>query len=175
MTTSRCGSGKVDFDPPRIKLDTPKLFLCGICREKLKNVCLVCCVNKIKICPTVAGQCGHVYHKCCIEYSLKTRQTCPLDFKPWNIALPKNPKRLTHLCHKVIGNSVELVLLGAVLGPTVVTDEDWKQIYNKINKPKYLYTFKKPEHMSPDALKVLQIQFKTPTRCQLEHVDNMKK
>ena len=146
----------------RISVDIYNQTKCAICTEELKSVCIVCLQNKTADCPTISGRCGHVYHKCCIDRFNKNRIVCPLDNKPWKVASTRSPKSLIQQCHKRIGLSIELTLEGIFAGPSVVTNHDWSQIHKKINKPKYWYTLKRPENMSLEALRVLQVQFKTP-------------
>lgn len=136
---------------------------CAICREELKNVCVVCNVDNKKECQTVMGRCGHVYHEHCIDKWLKNRIVCPLDNRKWRTGTPEL-KSLRHLCCKKIALDINLTLQATVLGETVVTSSDWEEILKYAEKPSRLYTFPKPECVPKAAIKVLEIQFKTPNR-----------
>ena len=136
---------------------------CVICREELKNVCITCEANGKKDCGNAMGRCGHSYHQHCIEYWLKNRIVCPLDNKKWRFFSQNSElKSLRQLCLKKIAMDINLTLKAIVYGETVVTNSDWELIQKYVEKPSRLYTFKKPENISKSAIKVLEIQFKTP-------------
>ena len=134
--------------------------ICAICLESLSKSCILHPTGK---CTTSEGRCQHIYHTCCINQWLINREACPLDNRPWKMAIPKSPKSLANLCRKLISRNISLTLEGIYLGSDVVTDFDWTEIRKFANKTKYLYTFKKPENISKDAIRLLEIQFKTVT------------
>lgn len=158
----------------RIIVDKFDMLTCAMCKEELKLVCLVCKTNNVPNCPTIQGRCGHVYHKCCIDHFTKHRYVCPLDNREWKVGRQRSPKTLIQICHRNIGFSILLTLEAIMAGPTVITDADWTGIHGIINKQKHLYSFGRPENMSIEALRVFQIQFKTPSVCELEHVQVQK-
>lgn len=159
----------------QIVTDRYKGDLCAICKEKLEAVCIKCNVNNCKECESVMGRCGHAYHEHCIEYWLKNRIVCPLDNKKWHVFSENyGPKSLRHLCYKKIGMDINLTLQAIIAGETVVTDSDWDEIQKYVEKPSRLYTFKKPESISKAAIRVLEIQFKTPSSPSSNNTQNQK-
>jgi len=62
---------------------------CAICHHLFSKECILCeaaFADKDK-CAVSRGECGHVYHKHCIDRWLRTRDTCPLDDEPWAFVL----------------------------------------------------------------------------------------
>lgn len=63
---------------------------CSICKNSLDsnstcNDCIILGDPNIK-CPPTKGQCGHIYHKHCLDrwFSVQKNQLCPLDQHIWN-------------------------------------------------------------------------------------------
>ena len=63
---------------------------CQICREILVNPCMNCLTTHIKgelMCHVAKGNCGHCFHKHCIEGWLKNASNCPICTIPFNITI----------------------------------------------------------------------------------------
>ena len=68
---------------------TLKTDTCGICKEKLAEKCIECCINDSYTSPTcdlVLGECGHMFHVHCIKPWIKTHSVCPSCNEPWAIS-----------------------------------------------------------------------------------------
>lgn len=65
-----------------------KSDLCSICREVLEQKCPHCMLvnDPNSQCRMTKGQCGHSYHKCCIDrwFSSQKQQKCLLCAATWN-------------------------------------------------------------------------------------------
>jgi hypothetical protein len=51
---------------------------CPICQENIFLRCGVC-LETTNICPTIIGQCKHIYHKHCMNKWLEQSNKCPID------------------------------------------------------------------------------------------------
>lgn len=60
---------------------------CPICRNNVLDTCVECDANA-RQCPSIMGECNHVYHLHCIEQWIKTKNVCPLDNKKWGFKKP---------------------------------------------------------------------------------------
>jgi RING-box protein 1 len=60
---------------------------CVICSSKLTSLCIECELStNITDCCVMKGQCGHAFHKHCIEkWTNQATRTCPVDNNPWII------------------------------------------------------------------------------------------
>ena len=56
--------------------------LCGICQDSIDCHCAECKYPG-ENCPPVVGECGHIFHKHCIEMWLKNHDSCPFCRKKW--------------------------------------------------------------------------------------------
>ena len=56
---------------------------CIICRQDLGKPCVECMLTENENCVVSHGNCGHTYHKHCIDRWLKTRNICPIDNNKW--------------------------------------------------------------------------------------------
>lgn len=63
---------------------------CQICRETLVNSCTNCLANHNQgelICNVSKGNCGHCFHKHCIDQWLSNHSNCPICSIPLNISV----------------------------------------------------------------------------------------
>lgn len=61
---------------------------CAICRSILMDACIDCANANApgpKRCPRAVGLCAHSFHFHCITQWIATRNSCPLDNKPWEM------------------------------------------------------------------------------------------
>ncbi|KAI9479300.1 RING-box protein hrt1 [Coemansia sp. RSA 989] len=63
--------------------------VCAICRNNNMELCIDCQADQgsknADDCTLAWGTCNHAFHHHCITRWLKTRQTCPLDNRTWDI------------------------------------------------------------------------------------------
>jgi len=68
---------------------------CGICKNNLVYICIVCEVNytfsESAECKIAFGECGHIFHKHCIDSLLKYKKVCPIGNKKWIFMTKKLP------------------------------------------------------------------------------------
>lgn len=61
---------------------------CSICRESLEQICPHCIMlnDPSIVCPLAKGQCGHSFHKHCLDrwFSTQKNQNCLLCSTTWN-------------------------------------------------------------------------------------------
>lgn len=63
---------------------------CPICKSKLEQTCADCEANHSKgdlLCDVSKGNCGHCFHKHCIDKWIKTSSICPICSTPYNISV----------------------------------------------------------------------------------------
>lgn len=60
---------------------------CAICRNFLMDGCIECHTKSSEEmrCPRATGICNHSFHLHCISHWIKTRNSCPLDNKTWEM------------------------------------------------------------------------------------------
>lgn len=60
---------------------------CAICRNFLMDGCIECASKSSEEmrCPRATGICNHSFHLHCISQWIKTRNSCPLDNKTWEM------------------------------------------------------------------------------------------
>lgn len=62
---------------------------CAICKNNIADLCIDCQQNHASgqacDCPVAFGVCNHAFHQHCISRWLKTRQTCPLCDREWEM------------------------------------------------------------------------------------------
>ena len=62
---------------------------CAICKNQLSDLCVECHANgggSETECQVAWGQCNHAFHHHCIAMWVKTRATCPLDDREWEMS-----------------------------------------------------------------------------------------
>ena len=59
---------------------------CAICRTNVMDPCLRCQnESRTDDCVVVWGECGHVYHNCCMGHWVKKNNRCPLCQNEWAV------------------------------------------------------------------------------------------
>ena len=62
---------------------------CPICQTPLTLRCIECQVNDTRQCGLSYGQCGHIFHACCIkgwvEKNVHSKAKCPYCFADWEL------------------------------------------------------------------------------------------
>ncbi|QLQ80898.1 hypothetical protein HG537_0E02530 [Torulaspora globosa] len=63
---------------------------CAICRNHIMEPCIECqplaMTDTDNECVAAWGTCNHAFHLHCINKWIKTRDACPLDNQPWQLA-----------------------------------------------------------------------------------------
>ncbi|CAI4050915.1 hypothetical protein N7582_005070 [Saccharomyces uvarum] len=63
---------------------------CAICRNHIMEPCIECqpkaMTDTDNECVAAWGVCNHAFHLHCINKWIKTRDACPLDNQPWQLA-----------------------------------------------------------------------------------------
>jgi anaphase-promoting complex subunit 11 len=67
------------------KWDVKDEVLCGICRNSYDGTCPDCSIPG-DACPLIVGECTHCFHMHCLLKWIQSKQTCPMDRKPWTTA-----------------------------------------------------------------------------------------
>lgn len=62
---------------------------CVICKEKMVSLCIECSTNQTKDskCDVSRANCGHSFHKHCIDKWLTSATNCPICTVPINISV----------------------------------------------------------------------------------------
>ncbi|BFU25749.1 zinc finger domain containing protein [Entamoeba histolytica HM-1:IMSS-B] len=55
---------------------------CCFCQSTL-DYCCPCCIFPGEQCPPVVGECGHTFHKHCIDTWLEKNTNCPVCRQQW--------------------------------------------------------------------------------------------
>ncbi len=72
-----------------------KVENCAICRNAINDLCIECTANaggESTECQIAWGVCNHAYHHHCITRWLKTRATCPMDDREWEMTSLESSK-----------------------------------------------------------------------------------
>ena len=63
---------------------------CAICKNDISDLCIECQVNQVTSqgndCQVGWGMCNHAFHHHCISRWIKTRATCPLCDREWELS-----------------------------------------------------------------------------------------
>lgn len=99
-------------------MEADDIPICVICRVKLSHICVGCELSRDPPtpnivphtkgeCNTLAGRCGHVYHRHCIKRWLKYRTVCPIDNREWRST---EIESLQTLCVREIVSDQQLII-----------------------------------------------------------------